>query len=162
MTNFEINFLLRQGVNHIEGFDPVTPRMALSKERSKPIHCNNGSMQAHPLQNPIPANPPTTNPQSLQLMTEARKLGFCKNGVTSMGLGMRKRTMRPIEIEIIKGMSLGPDGGGGGGGGDVICEDVEGWFCKFDEVWIGGRRGLKREGFWVGIGGKKREEEDLW
>jgi hypothetical protein len=79
-----------------------------------------------------------------------------------MGLGMRKRTMRPIEIEIAKGMSLGPDGGGGGGGGgDVICEDVEGWFCKFDEAWIGGRRGLKREGFWVGIGGKKREEEDL-
>ncbi len=29
-------------------------------------------MQAHPLQNPIPANPPTTNPQSLQLMTEAQ------------------------------------------------------------------------------------------
>jgi hypothetical protein len=77
-----------------------------------------------------------------------------------MGLGMRKQTMRPIEIEIIKGMSLGPDGGGGGE--DVICEDVEGWFCKFDKAWIGGRRGLKREGFWVGIGGKKKEEEDLW
>ena len=27
----------------------------------------------------------------------------------------------PIEIKIVKGMSLGPDCGGG----DVICEDVE-------------------------------------
>ena len=27
-------------------------------------------------------------------------------------------------------------------------------------MWIGGRRGLKREGFWVGIRGKKREEQD--
>ena len=27
----------------------------------------------------------------------------------------------PIEIEIVRGMSLGPDCGGG----DVICEDVE-------------------------------------
>ncbi|GMY33109.1 hypothetical protein FCV25MIE_28351 [Fagus crenata] len=112
MTNFEINFLLRQGVNHVEGFDPTTPKMALSKERSKPTHCN------------------------------------------------EEVNMRPIEIEIIKGMSLGLDGSGGGG--EVICEDVEGWFCKFVEAWIGGRRGLKREGFWVGIRGKKREEEDLW
>jgi hypothetical protein len=27
-------------------------------------------------------------------------------------------------------------------------------------VWIGGRQSLKKEGFWVGIVGKKREEQD--
>jgi hypothetical protein len=60
-------------------------------------------------------------------MTEARNWVFqihwsVKNEVTFMGLGMRKRTMiSPIEIEIVKGMSLGLDCGGG----DVICEDVE-------------------------------------
>jgi hypothetical protein len=60
-------------------------------------------------------------------MTEAQNWVFqihcsVKNEVTFMGLGMRKRTMiSPIEIEIVKGMSLGLDCGGG----DVICEDVE-------------------------------------
>lgn len=34
--------------------------------------------------------------------------------VTSTGMGIRKRTMRPIEIEMRKGRSLAPCGGGGG------------------------------------------------
>jgi hypothetical protein len=55
------------------------------------------------------------------------KLGFSNPLVYKkwgyfMGLGMRKRTMISlIEIEIVKGMSLGPNCGGR----DVICEDVE-------------------------------------
>jgi hypothetical protein len=55
-TNFEINFLLCQGVNHVEGFDATTPKMALSKERSKPTHCKNSSPQTHPQQTLNPWN----------------------------------------------------------------------------------------------------------
>ena len=107
---------------------------------------------------PRKAQAPTGNGlRTRPAMVERKMESNCHAwGVISGGFGMRKRRMSPIEIEIIKGMSLGPDDGGRG----VICEDVEGWFGKFEEAWIGVRRGLKKEGFWVWIRGKKREEEE--
>lgn len=74
--------------------------------------------------------------------------------VTSGGFGTKNRTIRPIEIEIIKGISLAP------WGFDSVTE-----FSSVDDemgriglwVLVGFGKGLKRKGL-----GLKREEEKEW
>ena len=77
--------------------------------------------------------------------------------VTSTGFGTKKRKMRPIEIEITKGMILTPcEAGGDAGGGE---DEEEAWIDLYD-MW-GLDRGLskvkalegKRENWRMGDGG---------
>lgn len=103
---------------------------------------------------PKKAHAPTGNGlRTRPAMVETKMESSCQAcGVTSGGLGMRNRTIKPIEIERNSGIGLA---------GCVICGDGEGWFGEFVEEWIGGRkRGLKREEFGVGLIGEKREEEN--
>lgn len=81
-------------------------------------------------------------------MVEMKMESNCQPwGETSGGLGTRNCTMRPMEIEMRKGMGLAPCGGGG-----------DGEFVEEDEAWMGGRRGLEqRESF--GDGGKRGEDD---
>ncbi|KAL4362929.1 hypothetical protein GQ457_04G003810 [Hibiscus cannabinus] len=83
----------------------------------------------------------------------ARSCHAC--GVTSMGLGTRKRTMRPIETERNKGNSLAPCGGGGEvvlDGGSLPFREAVAGLDRFDGAanesgLIGDRRvGVKDEG----------------
>lgn len=86
-------------------------------------------------------------------MVERNMQSNCQDwGVTSGGLGMRKRTMRPMEIEIMNGRGLAP--WEGGGGGSVNSEEGEGRLGKLEEeeARIDGRR----EGFVVA---GKREKD---
>lgn len=59
---------------------------------------------------PRNAQAPTGNGLMMRpAMVERKMESNCQAwGVTSRGLGIRKRTMRPKEIEIIKGMGLAP------------------------------------------------------
>jgi hypothetical protein len=73
--SFEIHFLLHQSVNHVESFNPATPKTTLSKERPKPNHC-----KTHP------RKPTHNKPSILTTHNRSMKLGFsvnrlvCKNG----------------------------------------------------------------------------------
>ena len=75
MISFEIHFLLRQSINHVESFNPATPKTTLSKERPKPSHC-----KTHP------RKPTHNKPSILTTHNRRMKLGFsmnwlvCKNG----------------------------------------------------------------------------------
>lgn len=104
---------------------------------------------------PKKAHAPTGNGlRTRPAMVETKMERSCQAcGVTSGGLGMRNRTIKPTEIERISGIGLAVC---------VICGDGGGWFGDFvEEEWIGGRkRGLKREEFGVGLIGEKREEEE--
>ena len=77
-----------------------------------------------------------------------------------MGLGMRKRTMiSPIEVEIVKEMSLGPDCGGG----DVICEDVEVGLVNLMRHGLEGGGAYRGKTFGLGLEGKKEKSSiGLW
>lgn len=101
---------------------------------------------------PRKAQAPTgSGPRTRPAMVERKMESNCQAWrETSGGLGTRNCTMRPMEIEISKGMGLAPCGAGDGDG-----EFVE------EEAWMGGtgRRGLEQRES-VGDGGKKEEEED--
>lgn len=71
---------------------------------------------------PRKAHAPTGNGLSTRpAMVERNMERSCQaSGVTWTGLGTKKRTMRPMDMEMIKGMGFAPciGVGGGGGGGD--------------------------------------------
>lgn len=81
---------------------------------------------------PRKAHAPTGNGlRTRPAMVERKMERSCHAcGVTSTGFGMRKWTMRPMEMEMMKGMSLAPCGGFA----VVVIEVVEA--LSFWEDWI--------------------------